>query len=159
MREGSPQPMMAMWMSLEDNSACLIWLDRRHTYSYCQPRRCLGKSPLWWGEGGRTMQLPQRKCRMKITRVCFVANNVENLIFFSFSSNISRSPALESVSGDMMSLFVVDMVEESQGERIRFMGTITCGDSPRTANQIARMSIWSKRHKLLQIKLRMFRGG
>ena len=111
------------------------------------------------GEGGRTIQLPQRKCRMKITRVCFVANNVENLIFFSFSSNISRSPALESVSGDMMSLFVVDMVEESQGERIRFMGTITCGDSPRTANQIARMSIWSKRHKLLQIKLRMFRGG
>jgi hypothetical protein len=62
------------------------------------------------------MQLPQRKCRMKITRVCFSEISDENLIFFSFSSKISISPAFERVSGERMS-FAVDMVKR---ERERF---------------------------------------
>src|SRR5579862_7842089 len=63
------------------------------------------------GEGRETMQLPQRKCRMKTTRVCFSATSAENLIFFSFSSKISISPAFLSVSGERIS-FTADILKE-----------------------------------------------
>jgi len=74
-----------------------------------------GDARIWgncgFGEGRETMQLPQRKCRMKTTRVRFSATSVEYLIFFSFSSKISISPAFLRVSGERIS-FTADILKE-----------------------------------------------
>jgi hypothetical protein len=63
------------------------------------------------------MQFPHIKWRIKMTSVCLSVENDENLTLFRFSSKISRFPALESVSGERMSLEVMMFVfDDGRGE-------------------------------------------